>query len=106
MEPLTTTASTETARQFRWTHSMRISSLTIIAAAVVCATWLTVRSEERSDAAKPKSSAKDESTIKAPETKGDGPHDNAFKEIVSGKVVSLSEALKRHGIKNYPEESK
>lgn len=85
---------------------MRISSLAIITAGIVCAAWLTVHSDERQDAAKPQASAKRESTARAPVTKDDGAHDDAFKEIVSGKVVSLGEALKRHGIKNYPEESK
>jgi hypothetical protein len=84
---------------------MRILALAFIATAIVCAA-LTVRSDDRHDPAKPQAPAKRESTIKAPETKGDGPHDDAVKEIVSGKVVSLAEALKRYGIKNYPEESK
>ena len=85
---------------------MRISSLVIIAAGIVGAGWLTVHSDERPDVAKPPATAKRDSTTNAAETVANAPRDDAVKEILSGKVVSLGEALKRHGIKNYPEESK
>src|SRR5579872_6437046 len=85
---------------------MRIPYLAAITAGIVGACWLTVHSDERREGATPPATAKRGSTVKAVETTGDAPRDDATKEIVSGKVVALSEALKRHGIKNYPEESK
>lgn len=84
---------------------MRIASLTIVTAGIVCAAWLTVHSDEARDAAKSPASAQRDSPVNALETAGHEAHD-VVKEIVSGKVVMLSDALKRHGIKNYPEESK
>ena len=96
MEP-NTALNTQVAHQVRRRHCVRISFLTLITAAFVCAAWLTVHSDERLDAAKPPASAG---------AKGDVPSDDVAKEIVSGKVVMLADALKRHGIKNYVEESR
>jgi hypothetical protein len=80
---------------------MRFCAGSLITASIVCAAWLTVHSDERQDAAKPQAAAG---------AKGDTPADskvknNTVKDIVSGKVVMLADALKRHGIRNYPEES-
>jgi len=85
---------------------MRFALRTIIATGIVCAAWLSVHSDEPKDAAKPQASAKPDATTSDTNKSSGAPHADAFKEIVSGKVVSLSEALTRHGIKNYPEESK
>ena len=84
---------------------MRIVFLTLITACIVCAAWLSVHSDEQKDTAIPPASAKRDVQVMPPEKTGNAPHDDAFKEIVSGKVVMLGEALQRHGIKNYPEES-
>lgn len=86
---------------------MRFISLSFMTACIVSAAWLTVHSDEPKDAAKPQSSAKksEPSTIE-PEATGKDASDDSFKEVVSGKVVMLADALKRRGIKNYPEESK
>jgi hypothetical protein len=83
---------------------VRVWSLGIVAAGVICAAWLTVHSEEPTNGSKSQSAAKRNSATKS--TTADAPRDDAHKEILSGKVVWLSEALTRRGIKNYPEESK
>jgi len=85
---------------------MRIAFRAIITTGIIGALWLTVRSDEPKDAAKPQTTAKPETKADANKKPGEAPHPDAFKEIVSGKVVMLSEALERHGIKNYAEESK
>ena len=81
--------------------------VSLITAAIVCAAWLTVDSDEKQDAAKPQASAGAKNKALADNTAKDNTgKENTAKEIVSGKVVMLADALKRHGIKNYAEESK
>jgi hypothetical protein len=85
----------------------RAIALTMLIAAIACGTWLSVRSEEGSGAAKPQAIGAGKSQEDSTKTSDDaGAADEPVKSIVSGKVISLVEALKQRGIKTYSEEIK
>src|SRR5258708_841765 len=78
---------------------MRLLSLVFMAAAISRGGWLSVHSAE------PKTGATIDDA--APEKQPDEqPPEDAVKEIVSGKVVMLVDALKLRGVKTYAEEIK
>lgn len=93
---------------------MRIFSLALLAGLLGGGVWLATHSAagqpaEKPAAGKSKSAApaKGDSTAQPKgETPGDEPADDAVKEIISGKVVALWDALKKRGVKSYPEEAK
>jgi hypothetical protein len=91
---------------------MRILSLVLLAGLLGGGVWLAApgaagQPAEKPATAKTTAPAKSES---AAEPKGEGtddePSDDAVREIISGKVVPLWDALKRRGVKSYPEEAK
>jgi hypothetical protein len=91
---------------------MRILSLALLAGLLGVGAWLAAHGAAGQQAEKPAEAktttpAKDESAVE-PKTGGTGdePADEAVKEIISGKVVSLWDALKKRGIKSYSEEAK
>jgi len=91
---------------------MRTISLVIVTAAVAWSAWLATSAEDRG--AKDQGAAKPQAAGESRGGKADAssaadraaPTDDAAKEIVSGKVVRLAEALKARGIKSYAEEIK
>ena len=89
---------------------MRTISLVIVTAVVAWSAWLATSGEERGakDAAKPQAaeeSGADKAGVSSA-ANGAPSKDDAVKEIVSGKVVKLADALKARGIKSYVEEIK
>jgi len=93
---------------------MRILSLALLAGLLGGGAWLAARGAAGQPAEKPvPARAKSAAPAKAEpaaqpkgETTSDEPPDDAIKEIVSGKVVPLWDALKKRGVKSYPEEAK
>ena len=91
---------------------MRTISLVIVTAAVVWSAWLATSAEDRD--AKEQGPAKPQAAEAGAAEKGDATttgggaaaKDDAVKEIVSGKVVKLADALKARGVKSYVEEIK
>jgi hypothetical protein len=93
---------------------MRRLPLAILMVALAGTAWLSLHSDEPRGASKPQgrrapetTSATEASPPKEKEAGDDEPHDDTVvKTVVSGKVLSLGEALKQRGIKSYAEEVK
>jgi hypothetical protein len=83
---------------------MRLFSLAFLTAAIAGCAWLTVHSAEQEADAKGPAQAKQETRTKSVEKTDEKQPDDAVKEIISGKVVMLVDALKLRGVKTYAEE--
>lgn len=80
---------------------MRAWSLAFLTAMIAGGAWLSVHCAEPKADAKPATNAA--AIADAPAT-DEQPADDAVKEIVSGKIVLLTDALKMRGMKSYAEE--
>ncbi|MBI3862543.1 MAG: hypothetical protein HY290_11685 [Planctomycetia bacterium] len=83
---------------------MRATSLTCLTMILAGAAWVSVYCDEKKSDPKAAAKAAAEFDAAGPGEKKDP--DDAVKEIVSGKVVMLVDALKERGIKSYAEEIK